>query len=1058
MRHDLRRTASKLRQRLALIEAMAHRRRSPINPFRYRDGAAARPDEEAVIHWGTTWGAPRTDFTLTSEFEIPDRWEPDLPLALHLPFGIAGDFSHPEALVEVDGVVHGACDRHHQEVALPDHRPGDRGGLELRGWTGGTTKGWGPARRSTAPMVMGECAVVQIDRPTRDLIALARVTLGFADELPADDPVTHGLYSALDEAFLVLDTRDPLADGFYASVPAALTSLRRAISALGGPLDVDVIAAGHAHIDVAWLWTVTQTRHKARRTFHNVIRLMDEFPGYHFTQSQPQLYDFIRRDDPELFERIHKRVADGRWEPIGGMWVEADCNITGAEALARQFVLGRRFFREQFGADAESEVLWLPDVFGYAWNLPQLIKAAGLEYFFTIKISWSEYNRLPYDSFWWQGLDGTRVLTHFSPTPSESNPDWSTYNAEARPVDVLSTWRNFRQKDVGSAGVTPPLLMSYGYGDGGGGPTREMIENLSLMTDFPRSPRVRTGRAVDFFRELEARVGDRLPTWNGELYLEYHRGTYTTQGRTKRANRTCETALHDAELLASWAGLVIGFDYPRAELDEAWRLVCLNQFHDIIPGSSIAEVYQDTAVDHQRVLRIADRIRSEALAALAAGRAPGGGIVVANPCPFGGTTIVHLPDELDAGIGLADAETGQSLATQAVADGTLVEVPELGGYTLRALTARPSPPSPLEGPSPSVEATGDGFVLDNGVLRVELDTSGEIVRLYDVEARREVMPVGRRGNELQLFEDRPLAFDAWDIDVFHDDRQWTAAPAHEATVVEDGPLRAGVRFARRMGTSTLSQTIRLERAGRRIDFDTFVDWRERHTLLKVAFPVEVHAQRATHDIQWGNVERPTHENTSWDWARFETCAHKWVDLSEGDYGVSLLNDCKYGHDVHGNVLRLTLLRSPTFPDPKADEGEHRFTYSLYPHRGDWRQGTVGAAYQLNDPPIATRVGPGPSSSSPPSATLLAVDRANIVIETVKAAEDGGDLIVRLYENERSRGSVVLSLGFDVVSAQRCDLLEEPIGSGGCELVDGRTVRLDVGPYQIATLRLRPRER
>ncbi|MDH3681759.1 MAG: alpha-mannosidase [Acidimicrobiia bacterium] len=1076
MRHDLRRTSRKLHQRLALIEPLAHRRRSAIDPFRYRvlggsgsgdhaessqgDDSAGSRASETVVLWGSPWGSPRTDFALRSSFAIPEEWEPDHPLALHLLIGVAGDFSHPEALVEVDGVVYGACDRHHREVSLPDRRPGERCSLELRGWSGGTTVGWGTDRRPPAPMVMGECSVVQIDQPTRDLSALTRVALGVADELSDDDPIRHGLYSAVDEAFIALDTREPLADAFYRSVEGALAGLRQAIASLGPPLDVDITAVGHAHIDVAWLWTVSQTRDKSRRTFHNVLRLMDQFPDFHFTQSQPQLYDFVRQDHSELFEGIQKQVADGRWEPIGGMWVEADCNISGAEALARQFVLGRRFFRQYFGPEAESGVLWLPDVFGYAWNLPQLIKAAGLEYFFTIKISWSEYNRLPYDSFWWQGLDGTRVLTHFSPTLSDSNPDWSTYNSEARPVDVLSTWRNFRQKDVGPSGVNAPLLMSYGYGDGGGGPTREMIENLSVMGDFPGTPRIRPGKAIEFFRQLEARVGDRLPTWNGELYLEYHRGTYTTQGRTKRANRKSEVLLHDAEFLATWAALEAGFDYPRDDLNEAWRLVCLNQFHDIVPGSSIAEVYEDAAADHERVRLIAERIRDDALRALAAGRGIGGGLVVANSCPFGGRAVVLLSEEVGDGIDLLDGATGERLTTQKTVDGTLVELADLRPYGLSFLTEQPSTSLPFgerDGRSAlSVEATPSGFVLENSLLRLELDESGEIVLLYDKEAQRDVIPAGQRGNELQAFEDRPLAFDAWDIDIFYDDRQWSSEPAHYAAIAEEGPLRVAVAFTRRLGASVISQTVRLERSTRRVDFDTTVVWHERHTLLKVAFPVEVHAQVATYDIQWGNVERPTHTNTSWDWARFETCAHKWIDISEGDYGVSLLNDCKYGHDVHDNVLRLTLLRSPADPDPQADEGEHRFTYSLYPHHGDWRNGTVDAAYRLNDAPIATRIETEAETKSIAPPTFLVVDRANVVVETVKRAEDSRDVIVRLYENERCRGPVVLSLGFPVVSAERCSLLEEPLaGSDGCELVDEHTVHFDIAPFQIVTLRLRP---
>ena len=348
-------------------------------------------------------------------------------------------------------------------------------------------------------------------------------------------PARHHLYSALDEAVLALDLLFPIGDGFFGSVLDAYKILQRGVEAAGPPLNVDITAVGHAHIDVAWLWTLGQTRQKAGRSFHTVLRLMEQFPEFRFVQSQPQLYEYVRKDFPALFDAIKKRVAQDRWEPLGGMWVEADCNLTGGELLVRQFLLGRTFFREHFGDDAETPVLWLPDVFGYAWNLPQLIKEAGLEYFFTIKIGWSQYNRLPYDAFWWQGIDGTRVLTHFSTTKDPNSAHTATYNADASPGQTLGTWLNFQGKDHWSPGTNPTLLMSYGWGDGGGGPTREMIENIRVMADFPATPRIQPGSVHAFFQKLEREVGEHLPVWNGELYLEYHRGTYTTHAEIKRA-------------------------------------------------------------------------------------------------------------------------------------------------------------------------------------------------------------------------------------------------------------------------------------------------------------------------------------------------------------------------------------------------------------------------------------------------------------------------------------------------------------------------------------------
>jgi alpha-mannosidase len=1074
MLHEMRWTSEKIGQRLRFIESQVARRRHPLPLFRYLqlDGPSADPlaatDVDDAnwpsINWGTYWGEPGTDFVLRTEFQVPADWEPDAPVALYLPIGEAGDFSHPEALAYIDGQPHASCDRHHQEILLGPHwSDGASHILALHGWTGGTPTERLHASGDAPPappsgLFMGRCEVIQIHLPTRDFVALARVALGVADHLPEYQPARAHLYNALDEAFKNLDMREPLGDRFYTSVPVALSTLQDGVSRSGTSLDVDITAVGHAHIDVAWLWPLDQTRRKAGRTFYNVLRLMEQFPEFHFTQSQPQLYDFVRQDYPDLFAAIQQRVAEGRWEPVGGMWVEADCNLCSGESLARQFLLGRTFFRRGFGAGAESPVLWLPDVFGYAWNLPQLVREAGLDYFFTIKIGWNQYNRLPFDSFWWQGLDGTRILTHFSPTKCSGSAHVSTYNATAEPDQVLSTWTNFQQKDWGKPGAAPPLLMSYGYGDGGGGPTREMVENIREMGDFPATPRVHCGTVGDFFRQLEATVGDRLPTWNGELYLEYHRGTYTTQARTKRANRKSEFLLHDAEFLAAWASLAAYYDYPHAELNRAWELLCLNQFHDILPGSSIGQVYEDSARDHAAIRIIGEEVRETALAALARLLPDETAFVAANPTSFGGRRIGLLPEQWIEGQTLSDLTSGELLVAQPVEAGTLVEIPHVPPYGLVALAARSTSPPPPRGML-TVHQTGAAVVLENDMLRVEFDEAGEIGRLFDKAAGREVLPAGQRANVFQAFEDRPLSGDAWDIDIFFDDKQWAAEPAHSLIIVEMGPLRAGVEIRRRLLSSEIVQRVYLYQGSRRLDFDTLVDWRERHVLLKVAFPVEVLSPTATYDIQFGNVQRSTHRNTSWDWARFETCAHKWVDLSEGDYGVSLLNDCKYGHDLQGNVLRLTLLRGPTYPDPDADQGEHRFTYSLLPHPGDWRGGTVPAAYALNDPLIVRRVDGGASGRGL-APSLVSVDAPNVIIETVKLAEDGQGLIVRLYENERCRGPVTLRSGIPLAGAHLCNLLEEARTSPSQEhraplIVGEDTVRLVVKPYQIVTLRLVP---
>jgi len=811
-------------------------------------------------------------------------------------------------------------------------------------------------------------------------------------------------------------------------VPGALATLKAGIAEAGPALDVSVAAAGHAHIDVAWLWTLGQTRRKAGRTFHTVLRLMEEFPEYRFSQSQPQLYDYVRQDYPELFAAIQERVKEGRWETLGGMWVEADCNLSGSESLARQFVLGRTFFREHF-AQAEtrvdSPILWLPDVFGYAWNLPQLIKEADLEYFFTIKIGWSQYNRLPYDSFWWRGLDGTEVLTHFSTTPEVGSPHASTYNASATPEQNLGTWRNFQQKDA-----QDDLFMAFGYGDGGGGPTREMLENISIMKDFPGVPKMRHSTAKDFFERLEKTSGDKLPTWNGELYLELHRGTYTTQSRNKRANRKSEFLLHDAEFVASLASVLEpGYRYPEAELRKAWELVLLNQFHDIIPGSSIGEVYSESLEQYEEVRRLGACARGGALDVIA--RHVGGAVVVVNPTSFKRDDLAFLPERI----------SGLAVPTQAVVGGTLLAAGALEPYSATPLQKG-------EAETPDSELSVSERYLENAFVRVELNADGDVTRVFDKAARREVLAEGAKANEFLAFEDRPLKWDAWDVDIFYDDKVYYAEPATSIRVVETGPLRATLELKRRILHSTYTQHLSLTYNSPRLDIATEIDWCERHTLLKVAFPVNILSPVATFEIQWGQVQRPTHRNTSWDWARFETCAQKWVDLSESDYGVSLLNDCKYGHDVQDSTLRLSLLRSPTAPDPEADRGRHTFTYSLLPHAGPVGEATIAAAYALNDPLLAVKG----SSGAPTALSLLSVDRPNVVIETVKQAEDGSGLVVRLYESQRQRGRVVLETGFALAAAERTNLLETPRETLA---VQKNRVSFEIKPFEIVTLKLKP---
>ncbi len=1042
--HDVRWTFPKLQRRIALIANEIHRTRVPLPAFSIqkldhvgpldRQNIDPAPEAWTDIPSHSYWGEWRMSFVLKTGFSIPETWIGKGPVSVLFDIGEAGDFVHPEALVYVDGQRIAACDRFHTEIVLPENvADGARHDLLLHGWTGNGSgeTGFGQKGRQ---LFMGESALSLADEELRAFVARARVALGIAEARAPADMIRQSLLNALDRAFMVIDTRQPLAEHLPSSLARAREILDAGLDGIDAGEVPHITAVGHAHIDLAWMWTTDQTRQKGARTFSTVMALMDRFPDYTFTQSQPQLYDWIRQDYPALFSDIRRRVAEKRWEPTGGMWVEADCNLSGGEALARQFLLGRTMFAEMFGEGVDTPVLWLPDVFGYAWSLPQLIKLAGLQYFFTIKIGWNQYDRLPFDSFWWQGMDGTRVLTHFSPTPGETKGEVSTYNAVASPYQAVESWNNYQQKHINAE-----LLMSFGHGDGGGGPTAEMMENIREMGWLKAAPDVHHGFAGDFFKKLEETAGDRLPVWNGELYLEYHRGTYTTQANNKRNNRKAEFGLHDAELLATMAALEkTGYAYPYAEFDRLWKLVCLNQFHDIIPGSSIAEVYAESDRAYADIFASLEILKAEALAVLGAKK---GEVLLVNPTGFVRQDIAETALDLPDGAVLVDA-SGRHRRTQKVGTGTLVETNGLAPLSLtRCAVVK-------EGTDTPSELSVGTDHLENGFLRVEFDAAGDITRLYDKTAAREVLAKDAIANQFQLFEDRPLKWEAWDIDLFYADRMWTAEPATSIRVVEQGPLRVAVSIERKLMSSTIRQVISLGSTSARLDFATEIDWQERQMLLKVAFPVEVFSPVATFDVQWGNVERPTHRNTSWDWARFETCAHKWVDLSEGDYGVSLLNESKYGHDVFENTLRLTLLRSPIHPDPEADRGVHRFSYALLPHAGRWDRHVLAEAYGFNDPVIAIAGEGDPAADLP--APFVICDNPNVVIETVKMAEDGKGVIVRLYETFRTRGKVRLTPAFAITGAAKVNLLEETIERVGMK---NDTIVFDVRPFEIVTLRL-----
>jgi alpha-mannosidase len=914
-----------------------------------------------------------------------------------------------------------------------------------------------------------------------------RAMLDAVETYRDSDPARHALLARLNAAYNVLDLREGWqSERFAESARAALDLLRPATneqrptsentvadsSFVGARYIVPLrrsssvepptlIATGHAHLDVAWLWPLWRTRQKVAHTVATALHLMERYPEYHFSMSQPQVYAFLEQDAPELYARMKQKVAEGRFEPIGMMWLEPDCNVTGGESLVRQLVHGARFFTEAFGKI--NHVVWLPDVFGYSAALPQLMRGCGISCFMTTKISWNQFNRMPYDTFRWRGIDGSEVLTHFvtvtdQPVRHPADAQFYTYNAKMTGGEVFGTWNHYRQQ-----AINDELLYIYGHGDGGGGPTEEMLEAARVLGGLPGFPRVRPGRVDQFFERLYERVWDdpRLPTWAGELYLEYHRGTYTSQAHNKQANRAVELLYREAEWLNAWA-TALGALSQQEHLDAGWRLILLNQFHDILPGSSVPQVYVDSNAQYAEVRRIGDDVRQVAIEHIVKNREPraesreaGDRVIVFNSLPWDRHEAVRIELPADSRAAPHEPPEGTQVVQELSGERCLLVEVNAPSYGYTTLDFR-QPAADIRRSS----VIGHRSSLENEELRLALDDHGEIASIRDLTYDREVIAPGATGNQLIAYEDRPINWDAWDIDIFYEEKPYPVREIVDWRVAEEGPLRAAVEITRRVGQSIIRQRICLWRNSRRIDFVTEVDWQERQRLLRALFPLAINATRATCEIQFGAVERPTHRNTSWDWARFEVCAQRWVDLSEGDYGVALLNDGKYGHSLYHNILGLSLLKGAIHPDPDADRGLHRFTYSLLPHAGDWCAAqVVRRAYELNAPLRAgtlndeRRTMNDDPSVSPfiQRSSFLSTPTDHIVVETVKVAADGDGLIVRLYEAHNQRGPASLQFDRPVASAVEVDLLERDVGPVEVAGVD---VRFRVRPFEVKTLRVR----
>lgn len=947
----------------------------------------------------------------------------------------------PQCLAYLDGKIAQALDGNHTELVIERNaRPGNKHILLVNAFT-----------FFDRPLVGFTVDFYTRSERAEKLYWDLQTPLDVAIRLYQNDPRRQAILNIIDRALRALDRRAGYTPEFEASLGAAEKIAAEIYKLVDTEVQPQITAVGSTHLDVGWLWRVMHTRDKTGRSFATVLNLMEEYPEFIFMYNQSVLFDFLKKDYPELWARLVERVKSGQFEIEGAMWVEPDVNIVSGESLVRQIMRGRRFHLEHFGVDPKT--VWLPDTFGYSANLPQVMDKSGLKYFVTSKLSWNDTDRFPYDSFHWRGIDGTVTKAQLITAQRyDSEQIFTTYNGDLSVSETMGAWKRYEPKAVHNE-----VVMSYGYGDGGGGPTRGMIERgIRLERGIPGAPRVKLEGIVPFLDRLGKAMdapGNRFPTWNGELYLQYHRGTLTSVAKNKANNRRAERLLRELEFLGAMALTQAGASYPSDTLAEFWELVLINQFHDILPGTSIPEVYVDSDNEYGQIFSTLGSQNGPWHAAAQAFAKPGGDQL--RLFNFTGQTRSGL-----VSLGSDAALDGASLATQAgvhplqklvAADGTTAFAAPVSdmaplGWTGGQVVAGGASNSSS---SLSVSATH----LENELLKITFDKAGEITSVFDKTRNRETLEAGKTANRLIAYEDKPMEWDAWDIDRYFEEQFWPLSDGKAAiSVVETGPHRAAIRVERTYQASKVVQVISLASGARQVEFDTFIDWQERQTVLKAQFPFDLNTSEIRSEIQFGHVKRPTHRNTSWDKARFEASMHRWVDLSESDFGVALLNDCKYAYDCLEQSVRLTLVRGSTFPSPDADLGEHRLRYALFVHDGVADLADVHRAAERFNNPVAVIGSLKPAATTASELgqfSFARTDVDNITLETVKKAESSDALVLRIFEHANIRAEATITFGVPVKSVRSVNLMEEG-ASKPLEIKDNG-VMLKLRPFEIATL-------
>ena len=818
-----------------------------------------------------------------------------------------------------------------------------------------------------------------------------------------DEFIKESVYKVLDDSLHLVDFDFP-EEETRKSIAIACEHFDKKLAEIEYTAPSEVIFDGHSHIDIAWLWRIQETERKSARTFANNLALMDVYPEFTFTQSQAIAYDMIKKNYPEIYERIKEKVKNGQWNIVGNTWVECDTNIASGESMIRQLLYGREFFLKEFGVS--SDTYWLPDCFGFSYALPQIIKKSGMKYFITTKLLNQDTNRFPHTLFKWRGADGSEILALNQRSP---------YQGDYDPKQVCDASFNNDLKHVMKTGFG-----MFGYGDGGGGSTYRMLENAKRLKNFPGLPKTRMGHPAEFFAEAE-KIREELPTYCDELYYENHRGTYTSQGFIKKANRKNEFLLSRCEMAGVFSG---GYDIEK--LQNLWLLFLKNQFHDILPGTSIHEAMEDCRPDFAKLENDGTEIFCSVLDGITANiTTKKDGVVVWNMLSNEVTAPVTIKGNQKIGA-LSRVFTKDSEEyTEFIAD----KVPSMGSEEKDAVKI------------------GNG-IIENEVLRVTYDENGILTSIFDKENNRETLD--GKGNVITIFLDKCIHETAWNLEQSYEKKKWILEKAESVEIAECSPVRAVLKVTRKFNKSTIEQNIILYAGSRQLLFETEVDWQERDKVMKAAFDVNVLNTDATFEAAHGAIKRPTHRNSSFDAARFEQCAHKWADLSEGDYGVSILNDCKYGYDILNSRMRITLLRAPTTPDRYGDLGHHSFTYAYYPHAGTWQTGrTVEEAFKLNFALKGISVS-AKNGTLPESYSYLNCDNDDIVIDAVKQAQDGNGIIVRVYQSRRVRGERTLTINLPFTKAYECNLME--VDEKEIE-TKGNKITFNVTPFEVKTFRL-----